>query len=250
MPFPSTSEPPVDVTAIGDASSALNDAIASAVVSAPPDAGFVIGHLMSGLDQLHTMAGIPYWGAIVAATIGIRILLLPVAIKTIQGSARMAIMRPDMQKVQDLMTSDPNAGEVQVKLKYQNEMKALFVKHKVNPARALLWPLFQFPIFISIFMGLKEMGQHYPDFATGGIWIFTNLAAADTSLILPIFNSLSFLAMVEMGADGIQVNQQKVFKNVMRGLAVVMVPITMDMPSVSVLYLLFLMFSRLACSTC
>jgi YidC/Oxa1 family membrane protein insertase len=160
--------------------------------------------------------------------------LLPVAIKTIQGSARMAVMRPEMQKVQDMMTKDPNKDDQRVTLRYQNEMKALFIKHKVNPLRAVLWPLFQFPVFIAFFMALKEMGTYYPGFATGGAAWFTNLAAADPYLILPLFNSLSFLLMVEMGADGINAQQQKTFQNVMRGLAVVMVPLTMDMPSVSI----------------
>jgi YidC/Oxa1 family membrane protein insertase len=194
----------------------------------------VAGAVMSFLENCHTMLDIPYWGAIVLTTIGIRACLLPVAIKTIQGSARMAVMRPEMQKVQDMMTKDPNKDDQRVTLRYQNEMKALFIKHKVNPLRAVLWPLFQFPVFIAFFMALKEMGTYYPGFATGGAAWFSNLAAADPYLILPLFNSLSFLLMVEMGADGINAQQQKTFRNVMRGLAVVMVPLTMDMPSVSV----------------
>lgn len=224
----------LDLTALADAS--MTDAATAVVTQAPEKVNFVVEHIMSGIDLIHTFAGLPYWGAIVVATIGIRLFLLPVALKTVQGSARMAAMRPDMQKVQDRMAKDPNTGDMNVKMRYQKEMQALFVKHKVNPMRAMLWPLFQFPVFIALFMALREMGVYYPDFATGGALWFTDLSAPDALLILPIFNSLSFLAMIEMGADGVQMQQQQTFKNVMRGMAVIMVPLTMSMPQVCALF--------------
>jgi YidC/Oxa1 family membrane protein insertase len=117
-----------------------------------------------------------------------------------------------------------------VKAKFQEQMKALFAKHKVNPLRAVMWPLAQFPIFIALFMALRDMGTYYPGFATGGALWFIDLSMPDAWLILPIFNSLSFLAMIELGSDGVQVSQQGTFKWAMRGLGVAMVPLTMSMP--------------------
>ncbi|KAJ1429851.1 cytochrome oxidase biogenesis family, partial [Ochromonadaceae sp. CCMP2298] len=185
---------------------------------------------MGLIDNVHLMAGIPYWEAIVVATVGIRLCLFPVALKTIQGAARMACMRPEMQKVQDALTKDPNFDDTRVKAKYQEQMQALFVKYKVNPLRAVMWPLFQFPVFIALFLALRDMGTFYPGFATGGAFWFIDLSMPDAWLILPIFNSLSFLAMIELGSDGVQVSQQGTFKWAMRGLGVAMVPLTMSMP--------------------
>ena len=125
--------------------------------------------------------------------------MFPVALKTIQGSSRMAAMRPEMQKVQNNLLNNNNANDPRFKKQYENEMKALFAKYKVNPIHSVLWPLSQFPIFIALFMALRDMGNFYPDFATGGTLWFTNLAIADPYLLWPIFNSLSFLAMVEIG---------------------------------------------------
>lgn len=48
--------------------------------------------VMSAIDNIHIMAGIPYWEAIIAVTVAFRIFLFPVAVKTMQGSAKMAIM--------------------------------------------------------------------------------------------------------------------------------------------------------------
>lgn len=220
----------LDVSSLAD--STVVDAATAVVTQAPAKLNFVVEHIMSGIDLIHTFSGMPYWGAIVVATVGIRLMLLPVALKTVQGSARMAAVRPEMQKVQDRMAKDPHAGEVNMKMKYQKEIQALLAKHKVNPFRAMLWPFFQFPVFIALFMALREMGAYYPGFATGGALWFTDLSAPDALLLLPIINSVSFLAMIELGSDGVQMQQQQTFKNVMRGLAVVMVPLTMSMPQV------------------
>eukprot|EP01031_Cornospumella_fuschlensis_P043147 gene43147-52737_t len=175
---------------------------AAVAVASSEEVNFVVRGVMDLIDSVHTMAGVPYWEAIVLTTVGLRFLLLPVVLKTTQSSARLAVMRPEMLKVQEAMTKDPNADDMRVKLKYQNEMKALFLKHKVNPLRAMLWPMFQFPIFIAFFMALRDMGSHFPGFLTGGDFWFTDLSAPDSFYYLPIANSLSFLLMIEMGADG------------------------------------------------
>ena len=144
----------------------------------------------------------------------------------------MAAMRPEMQKVQDAMSNDPNIDDMRTKSKYQQQMMALFKKHQVNPLRAFLWPMAQFPVFIASFLAFKDMGLYYPDLSTGGTLWFTDLSAPDSMYILPVFNSLSFLAMIEVGADGVQLDQQKTFKMVMRGLAVAMIPLTLDISTV------------------
>ena len=144
----------------------------------------------------------------------------------------MAALRPDMQKVQDAMNADPFIDDQRVKQRYVEEMKALFVHHKVNPLRAFAMPFVQLPIFISFFFGLQEMNTFFPAYEHGGAFWFQNLVAADPYCILPITNSLTFLAMVEMGADGIQTSQQNTFRWVMRGFAFVIVPATMHMSAV------------------
>jgi hypothetical protein len=56
----------------------------------------------------------------------------------------------------------------------------------------------------------------------GALW-FTDLAAADPYCIFPIITAGTFLVMIEVGADGMQqqtADQQAMFKNVMRGMAV------------------------------
>lgn len=223
--------PPVDLNNVEISTTIVNNgAVITDVIA--PQLGYSPTHLcMSLIENVHIMGDIPYWGAIAGLTVALRVFLLPVAIKTVQNAARMAALRPDMQRVQDAFTKNPNQNENAVRLKFQTEMKALFKKHKVNPFQAMMMPLIQLPLFLTFFFGLQSMAEFFPLFSQGGTLWFTNLSAADPYLILPLYNAASFLLMIEMGADGVQTQDQTTFKNVMRGMAVAMVPLTMNMPA-------------------
>jgi YidC/Oxa1 family membrane protein insertase len=197
---------------------------------------FIAAKIMEGIDYFHTFAGIPYWEAIVGATFVTRFLLFPVVLQTMKNTAIMARLRPEMQKVQEAQLADPNGTDAAVKMRYQNEMKAIFSKYKVNPFRMMLWPFVQFPVFIAFFMALKDFGLYFPQIADGGAFWFTNLAAADPYYILPVINAASFLLMIEIGQDGVKMDNQQQFKNIMRFLGVAMVPLTASMPACLFVY--------------
>ena len=222
------SQPLVGSSSTGELVEAVLDA-----TSAIPELGNAPTHIvMRCIEHVHLFADVPYWQAIVITTIALRLVLLPLAIKTVQNASRMTILRPHMLRIQETFQKDPNYEDMRVKMKYQKEMQELFVQYKVNPLRSLLLPIVQLPIFIFFFLGLKDIGNFLPGIATGGILWFTDLSGPDTYLIFPMLNALSFLFMVEMGADGMQTSQQETFKWVMRGLAVAMAPLTMAIPQV------------------
>jgi len=97
------------------------------------------------------------------------------------------------------------------------------------------------PVFMGMFFGLRNMAEdnHIPSFAyqgpdlqayMGSFGDFTNLTIPDASFLLPIYCAGSFMLMIEMGADGMDPKQGAMMKNVMRGLAVCMVPFSMQIP--------------------
>ena len=123
---------------------------------------------------------------------------------------------------------------------YAMEYKELATRYDVNPLRAFLMPLFQIPVSICAFMGIRAMDQYYPDYQYGGGLWFENLVSADPTYILPLLNSFSFLVIIEMGrftqapaTTVAQSQQQKMMRNVMRALGIVMLPVTASMPAVS-----------------
>eukprot|EP00596_Hydrurales_sp_CCMP1899_P006983 CAMPEP_0119042738 /NCGR_PEP_ID=MMETSP1177-20130426/16122_1 /TAXON_ID=2985 /ORGANISM="Ochromonas sp, Strain CCMP1899" /LENGTH=377 /DNA_ID=CAMNT_0007009725 /DNA_START=119 /DNA_END=1249 /DNA_ORIENTATION=+ len=191
--------------------------------------------VMQLVDGIHTFTGIPYWEAIIALTVGIRIVLGPLAIKSVQNAARMGAVRPVMQKVTEANDRNPNKDDPRVQQIFNNEVKMLWKNYKVNPLSAMAMPLAQIPVFLFLFSGLREMGKYYPLHDGGAYW-FTDLTMADPYYIFPVVNAISFLAMIEMGADGIKTDSQDTFKWGMRGLAVTMVPMTYSMPSAIFMY--------------
>jgi YidC/Oxa1 family membrane protein insertase len=196
------------------------------VGSAPTD------YVCQFIETLHLGWQIPYWEAIVLTTIGLRCTLLPLSIKTAQGSARMSKVRPLLQKINDAMKRDPKANNMATKQAYANQSKALMAQHKVNPFVSLAMPLVQLPVFMTFFFALQKMGGYYPGMESGGMLWFEDLTAADSTLILPVMNAASFLIMVELGADGMgSGSQTETFKWVMRGLALGMTPLTMHLPT-------------------
>lgn len=63
----------------------------------------------------------------------------------------------------------------------------------------LLFLMFQMPIFISVFIGLRAMATlPVASMATGGVLWFTDLTIPDPYYILPILTSLTMLATIEV----------------------------------------------------
>jgi hypothetical protein len=110
---------------------------------------------MQGVDALHLATGLPYWATIVCITISLRTIMLPLAIGTMRNSARMAVMKPEMELVTERMKNDPNVTEPETKAIYEAELRNLFVKHDCSPMRSFAFPLAQAPVFMSFFFGLK-----------------------------------------------------------------------------------------------
>lgn len=234
---------PVDATGLEKVASLASDPTtvdlttqAATAVSSLDDASMVARFVMETIDSCHSFFGIPYWEAIVLATVTLRVLMIPLTVKAAVGGARMAVVNPILKSIQEKYKPALAAGDTKAMENYQLEVRQIFVTHKINPIRNLLMALFQFPIFISVFMGLQHMGNYYPAFANDGIYWFTNLGATDPYYALPVINAALFLALVEVGADGMDGANRATMKNVMRGLSVVMIPITASMPTAMFMY--------------
>jgi YidC/Oxa1 family membrane protein insertase len=213
-------------SSMGDIANAISD---DGMVSVVKQLGYHPFDLVCVmLDNIHLTLDVPYWQSIVLATIGLRIITLPIGIKSMQNSSRLAALRPHMAKLSENAKKDSNHQQ-----RYTTELYALWKKYKVNPLKAMVLPFVQLPIFISVFFGVKQMGTFCPEFSSGGALWFTDLAAADPMVILPIVNAASFLLMFEMNSDGFQTEDNNTFKMVMRGLSLIMVPLTYSLPSVS-----------------
>lgn len=89
------------------------------------------------------------WGwSIVALTVTIRALLLPLTLKQVKSMRGLQLIAPEMKKVQEKYKDD--------KQRQQQEMMKLYQEHKVNPFASCLPLLAQLPVFISLFYMLRQ----------------------------------------------------------------------------------------------
>lgn len=226
-PSPTPPAPPdvsaADVSLLSDTSSA------AASISSSWHPFDLVSQLV---ENLHVATDMPYWAVIMATTVGVRLACVPLGVKAVQNSARMAAIRPKMNKLIEFSKANPNNSS------YQKELFLLWKKNNVNPLKALAVPLFQLPLFITFFFGIRQMGEYYPALAEGGLLWFPDLVAHDPYFVLPVLNGASFLLMVELNAhdQAVEHEQAATFKTAMRALAFIMVPVTMYTPASVFMY--------------
>jgi YidC/Oxa1 family membrane protein insertase len=130
------------------------------------------------LHQLYVLIG-NMGVAIIGLTLGIKLLLLPLAYKSYVAMSKMKALQPEMEKIKE------RAGDDRMKL--QQEVMTLYKKEKVNPASGCLPILLQIPIFFSLYKVIFVTIdlRHAPFFG----WI-QDLSAPDPTSILNLFGLL------------------------------------------------------------
>jgi YidC/Oxa1 family membrane protein insertase len=115
--------------------------------------------------------------AIIAFTIIVKTLLLPLTVKSIRSSKAMQELAPKIKELQK-----KHGGDRQ---KASAETMALYQAHGVNPMAGCLPMLIQMPIFFGVYFGIREMsGSGAEEWANGFLWL-DSLKDADPLHILP-----------------------------------------------------------------
>ncbi|MFP5308829.1 MAG: membrane protein insertase YidC [Actinomycetes bacterium] len=195
------------------------------------------------LETFHTafepVFGIHSWGwAIIALTVAVRILLLPLAIKQTRSMRAMQQLQPKIKKLQskykvdrELLRKDPETYRAK-KAKLNEEMMALYREEGVNPAGGCLPLLAQAPIFFALFSVLRDYeplrnAEFYfftdfisPDSQTGqGLGAYLSSAGWPGYLLILMMAGTMFWSMRQMSArttmEGVQAQQQKIMMYVM-----------------------------------
>ena len=121
--------------------------------------GFLTDSLIAIHDVLEPIFGVePAWGwAIIALTLIVRVLMLPLAVRQTRSMKGMQAIQPRVKEIQakykvdrDLMRKDPERYQ-KLKTKQNEELMALYKEEGVNPAASCLPLLLQMPIFFALF---------------------------------------------------------------------------------------------------
>jgi YidC/Oxa1 family membrane protein insertase len=167
------------------------------------------------------------WGwAIIALTLVIRVLLLPLAAKQFKSMRGMQALNPEMQRIRkkykvdrDLMKKDPQKYK-EKRAKMNEEVMQLYQEHGVNPAASCLPLLLQAPIFFALFRILWAEGQRIDALVEAPFYVFSPLGqTANASvwgwILVILMAATMFLTQKQMMArnpasEGMQATQQKV----------------------------------------
>src|SRR3954449_7121277 len=104
------------------------------------------------LKVFHDHVGLGWGLAIIALTVLIRSLLLPLTLKQLRSMYRMAQFTPQIQKLRDKHGSDPQ--------RLQRETLAFYKENRINPLGSVLPALAQLPVFLSLYYMLRIDLRH------------------------------------------------------------------------------------------
>lgn len=149
---------------------------------------FLTKPIFYALHYIHGVLG-NFGVAILLLTVGIKLVLFPLANKSYTAMSKMKKLQPEIKKLQARFKED--------KMRLNQEMMALYKKEKANPAAGCLPILVQIPIFFSLYKVLLvtiEM-RHAPFFG----WIH-DLSAKDPASIWSLFGMIDWNYMAYIPA--------------------------------------------------
>ena len=106
------------------------------------------------LDRFHYNIGLTWAWAIVATTIVVRVVLVPLTVRQIHSMQAMQRHAPQMKELQKKYKGD--------RQRLNEELMKFYKENKINPAASCLPLLAQIPVFISLYLVLRHFEAHIP----------------------------------------------------------------------------------------
>jgi YidC/Oxa1 family membrane protein insertase len=106
------------------------------------------------LDWFHGTVGLTWAWSIVALTVTVRLLLVPLTVKQIHSMQNLQRHAPEMKEIQKKYRND--------KKRQQEELMKFYRENQINPAASCLPLLAQFPVFIALYLVLRQFSKHPP----------------------------------------------------------------------------------------
>jgi YidC/Oxa1 family membrane protein insertase len=103
------------------------------------------------LNWLHGTLGLPWAWSIVALTVIVRMLLVPLTVKQIHSMQNLQRYAPQMKEIQKKYKQD--------KQKQNEELMKFYRENQINPAASCLPMLVQLPVFIALYYALRAFAK-------------------------------------------------------------------------------------------
>ena len=113
--------------------------------------------LTAGLEWFHSSLGLSWAWAVVALTLAVRMLLVPLTVRQIHSMQRMQEHLPEMKEIQKRYKAD--------RRKQNEELMKFYKENQINPASSCLPIIPQIPIFFALYFVLRDFDKEiYPDY--------------------------------------------------------------------------------------
>jgi YidC/Oxa1 family membrane protein insertase len=146
------------------------------------------------LQFFHNDVGFTWGTSIIALTIVVRALLIPLTYKQIKGMRALQALQPQMKEIQEKYKND--------RQRMQQEMMRFYQENKVNPLASCLPLILQLPIFFALFQLLKGDSFENDVEASGEAgWLFISSVVekpqgAETIILMLLFAGSMALSML------------------------------------------------------
>lgn len=151
---------------------------------------FIVWPIVSFITMLKDLLGTYGW-SIVAVTIIVRVILLPLIIKQAQSSKQMRDLQPKLNALKVKYKSK----DAVTQQKYREEMQKVISENNVNPAAGCLPALVQMPIIIGLYHAISRMNAT-PEIILG---TFLGFELAEKSIILAVVAGLTQFIVLKTG---------------------------------------------------
>jgi YidC/Oxa1 family membrane protein insertase len=125
------------------------------------------------LDWLHSTAGFTWAWSIVALTVIVRMILVPLTVKQIHSMQNLQRHAPQMKEIQKKYKSD--------KKRQNEELMKFYRENQINPAASCLPMLLQFPVFIALYYVLRNFAKNPPEGDLSWLHFIPDISAHTTS---------------------------------------------------------------------
>jgi YidC/Oxa1 family membrane protein insertase len=199
----------------------------------------IVGGVLSPIEDiltdvliwLHDTVGFSWAWSIVALTVIVRVLLVPVALRQIHSMQSLQMHAPEMKAIQQRYKND--------RQRQSEELMKFYRENKINPYAACLPIVFQIPIFIALFFVLRDFEDEiFPRFPSSTLeWLdlvnITEPTREGWGPVLLVVYVASQLTSTWLMSTQMQSTAQRVMIMV---LPVVFIPFILGFPSGLMIY--------------
>ncbi|KAF2361225.1 Membrane insertase OXA1/ALB3/YidC [Trinorchestia longiramus] len=216
--------------------------------------------LMTWLQDIHAVLGVPWWLSIILTTVALRtVITLPLALYQQRVIARVELLKTEMLPLMQCLADETRAAKLQLgwdertaqlyfRRLCRKSWNELVVRDNCHPGKGVVLLLGQLPLWIMLSVSLRNLALCYPvpsdaalvtqqQFSTEGLPWCPDLSVPDLSLVLPLSMALVNLVITEISVlQRPQVSTTAGVRRmtwVLRGFAIITVPIAIYMPAVS-----------------